>query len=84
MSVQTPMVGAWVVDVDGVQPFTIHGDLYFELHARRVDDVENALLALRVPEHVFAGTKPDAQQRWELTFLMGQVTGAKRVDAKPL
>ncbi len=81
MSTQTPMVGSWVVEVDAVRPFTIHGDLYFELHARRIDDAEKTLLALRVPEHAFAGAKPDAQERWELTFLMGQVTGARRVDA---
>ncbi len=82
MSIQTPMIGSWIVNVDAVRPFTIHGDLYFELQARRVDDAENTLLALRVPEHAFAGSKPEAQQRWELTFLMGQVTGAKRGEAQ--
>ena len=75
---QTPMVGSWTVEVKVVRPFTIHGDIYFELHAVRVDDPTNTLFALRVPQHAFAG-EPAAGERLELSFLMGQVTGAKRL-----
>ena len=47
-----PMVGSWVVDVQAVQPFTIHGDLYYELHVTRRDDAAGGqVLALKVPAH---------------------------------
>ncbi len=65
------MIGTWTVDVKGVRPFTIHGDLYFELHASRAGTEE--ILAIRVPQHAFAAA-PQLGQRLELTFLMGQVT----------
>ena len=76
---QTPMVGTWTILVRDVRPFTIHGDLYYELHVTREDDPSSAgqVLALRVPEHAVEGT-PLVGERLVLTFLMGQVTGAKR------
>lgn len=77
MSVQTPMVGSWTVEILGVRPFSIHGDMYFELHCRRIDAPQD-VLALRVPEHAFSGIKPEQGQRWQLAFLMGQVTTATR------
>jgi hypothetical protein len=73
------MLGSWVVEVEGVRPFTIHGDLYFELHTRRAENPD-VVLVLRVPQHAFSSVEPAAGQRWELTFLMGQVTAAKRID----
>lgn len=74
-SVQPPMVGTWEVGVLSARPFTIHGDLYYELHATK-DDLPGQALVLRVPQHAIAG-EPRAGQRLTLTFLMGQVTSAK-------
>jgi hypothetical protein len=73
---QTPMVGSWSVEVKAVKPFTIHGDLYYELHVVRMDDPISQLLAIRVPQHA-VGRPPEAGQKLSVTFLMGQVTGAK-------
>jgi hypothetical protein len=44
-----PMVGSWSVQVKEVRPFTIHGDLYYELHVTRTDVAHTDLLAIRVP-----------------------------------
>ena len=72
-----PMIGTWNVDVLGVRPFTIHGDLYYELHV--ADPAEaGRVFALRVPQHACTGGEPQAGERYALTFLMGQVTAAKR------
>ena len=72
-----PMIGAWTVEVRGVRPFTIHGDLYYELHVVRTDEPSGQLLALRVPQHAI-NREPAAGERLEISFLMGQVTSAKR------
>jgi hypothetical protein len=66
------MTGSWSVQVNAVRPFTIHGDIYWELHVTRLDGpaVE---LTLRVPQHA-ARTEPAAGQKLSVTFLMGQVT----------
>ena len=71
-----PMVGSWSVDVKAVKPFTIHGDLYYELHVIRSGDPSDQLLALKVPQHAAAG-EPRVGQTLEVTFLMGQVTAVK-------
>ena len=76
-SVQVPMVGSWEVEVLTVRPFTIHSDLYYELHATR-DDLPGQALVLRVPEHAVEA-EPRAGERMTLTFLMGQVTSAKPI-----
>lgn len=76
---QTPMVGSWSVEVKVVKPFTIHGDQYYELHVVRLDDPINQLLAIRVPQHAVS-QPPEAGQRLAVTFLMGQVTGAKPIQ----
>jgi hypothetical protein len=70
------MIGNWSVEVKGVRPFTIHGDVYYEIH---VVNPENAgqLVALRVPEHAVQGA-PQVGDKLKLTFLMGQVTSARR------
>ena len=75
---QAPMVGSWSVEVKAARPFTIHGDLYYELHVVRTDDAAAQVLALRVPQHAVDG-EPAAGDRLNVSFLMGQVTSAKRV-----
>jgi hypothetical protein len=75
-----PMVGSWVVDVQAVRPFTIHGDLYYELHVTRRDDAGGGqVLALKVPAHAISDT-PAAGQTLSVTFLMGQGTAAKPTE----
>jgi hypothetical protein len=69
---QLPMTGSWPVEVKAVRPFTIHGDIYWELQVSRTDVVGDDLL-LRVPQHA-AKTEPLAGQRLSVVFLMGQVT----------
>jgi hypothetical protein len=69
---QPPMVGSWSVLVHSVRPFTIHGDLYYELTVQREGDASTAVI-LRVPQHATAG-EPIAGERLTVTFLMGQVT----------
>ena len=71
-----PMVGSWRVEVRAVRPFTIHGDLYFELHVVRVEEPGDQVLALRVPQHATEGM-PQPGDRLDVTFLMGQVTAAR-------
>jgi hypothetical protein len=76
-----PMVGSWSVEVREVRPFTIHGDLYYELHVHRADEPTPpggavSLFALRVPQHATQSV-PRAGDRLVVTFLMGQVTGVK-------
>ncbi len=72
-----PMVGSWRVDVQAVRPFTIHGDLYYELHVVRTDEpAGDQVLALRVPQHATAGV-PRPGDRLDVTFLMEQVTAAR-------
>ncbi len=72
---QFPLAGSWTIRVDAARPFTIHGDLYYELGGTRVDD-PGAVgpVVLKVPRHATAG-EPTAGQRLRVTFLMGQVTG---------
>jgi hypothetical protein len=71
-----PMMGSWTVEVRGVKPFTIHGDLYYEVV---VDEPESAgaMVGLRVPQHAING-EPRVGERLVVTFLMGQVTKAAR------
>ena len=71
------MVGSWSVEVKAVRPFTIHGDVYYELHVVRLDDpAGQSVLAVRVPRHA-VDSEPKAGDRLSVTFLMGQVTSAK-------
>ena len=76
---QTPMIGSWTIVVKAVKPFTIHGDLYYELQGFRTDDPNQEGFALRVPQHALAGA-PAADQKLRVTFLMGQVTAAEMVQ----
>lgn len=75
----TPMLGNWSVQVRSAKPFTIHGDLYYELHVFRLDDPTGQLLALRVPQHAVK-EQPQPGDRLTVSFLMGQVTSAVKVD----
>jgi hypothetical protein len=68
---QTPMLGTWNVTVHSLRPFTIHGDIYYEVHLTR-DESPDEMLALRIPQHAI--TDPTAGDRLAITFLMGQVT----------
>ena len=74
-----PMVGSWSVQVSEVRPFTIHGDLYYELHVTRLDSPSSDLLAIRVPQHALAGS-PKPGDKLSIAFLMGQVTTAQRIE----
>jgi hypothetical protein len=71
------MTGSWTVDVNAVRPFTIHGDLYWELHVKKFDGPPEELL-LRVPQHA-ARVEPAPGQRVSVTFLMGQVTSVQLI-----
>jgi hypothetical protein len=69
------MIGNWSVEVKAVRPFTIHGDVYYELHVLNPDNPAQ-LMALRVPQHAVQ-EPPQAGDKLTLTFLMGQVTSAR-------
>ncbi len=71
-----PMVGSLSVRISDVRPFTIHGDVYYELHGVRADD--GSAVSLRVPQHA-AATPLVAGQQVAVTFLMGQVTGVSPI-----
>ena len=75
---QPPMIGSWTVQVKAVKPFTIHGDLYYELQCVRTNDPSGTAVAIRVPQHATAG-EPQAGQTLLIKFLMGQATEAKPV-----
>ncbi len=72
-----PMLGSWVVHVRSVKPFTIHSDLYYELHVIRPEEATGQLLALRMPQHA-ADFEPRPGDHLTVTFLMGQVTEVKK------
>jgi hypothetical protein len=72
-----PLIGAWTVEVLAVRPFTIHGDLYYELHVADPDQ-PGQTVAVRVPRHALQDD-PQAGERYTVTFLMGQVTSAQRL-----
>ena len=77
---QPPMIGSWRVQVRAVRPFTIHGDVYYDLHVVRTDDASAGehVLSIKVPQHAVPAA-PEPGQQLDLTFLMGQVTAAKVV-----
>lgn len=75
---QLPMTGSWIVEVLAARAYAIHGDLYYELTVRREGGEGQAAdpATVRMPQHALPGG-PRAGQRLELSFLMGQVTGAR-------
>ena len=75
---QAPMIGSWTVHVQAVNPFTIHGDQYYEIQVVRTNDSEGNVLSLRLPQHVLSAN-PAAGQTLFLKFLMGQITEARQV-----
>lgn len=75
---QPPMIGSWTVRVEGVRPFTIHGDLYYELQAVRANDPEGNRLSIKIPQHA-TQSEPQSGQTVLIKFLMGQVTEVRPV-----
>ena len=71
-----PMIGSWTVAVNAARPFTIHGDVYVELHVTHEQDGSDHLV--RVPAHAMSGAVV-AGTRVTMTFLMGQVTEVRPV-----
>jgi hypothetical protein len=78
LAMNTPMVGSWSVEVKDVRPFTIHGDLYYELDVVQLDDRGGTVLAVRVPQHAVSGV-PKPGDKLAISFLMGQVTAARAI-----
>ena len=70
---QLPMTGSWSVQIVAVRPFAIHGDVYWELTATRIDVPTTGQVLLRIPQHA-AKTAPAEGQKLIVSFLMGQVT----------
>jgi hypothetical protein len=64
-----PLAGSWTAMILQVRPFTIHGDIYYELIVQH----DNSQATLRVPQHAVAG-EPVIGQTVAITFLLGQVT----------
>ena len=72
------MIGSWQVQVHAARPFTIHGDLYYEMMVERLDAPSETGFTLLLPQHTIAA-EPQPGQKLEVTFLMGQITGAKTI-----
>jgi len=79
---QPPMIGSWTVRIEAVRPFTIHGDLYYELQAVRTNDSGGNVLSIKIPRHA-AGAEPQPGHTVVIKFLMGQVTEVRTI-APPL
>jgi hypothetical protein len=75
------MLGTWTVQVKGVSPYSIHGDIYYEVHVQRADAPQDGITVLRVPQHASDG-QPAPGDVLSVKFIMGQVTSAKRVAAQ--
>jgi len=71
-----PLFGPLTVLIHTVRPYSIHGDLYFECLVSPTDNPADRS-ALRLPNHLI-NPEPRPGETLTLTFLMGQVTGAKR------
>jgi hypothetical protein len=78
LAMATPMVGSWTVTIHAIRPFTIHGDLYYEL-AVSADEQPGEQVVVRVAAHA-AGALA-VGDRASITFLMGQVTSAQKLGA---
>ena len=61
---QPPMIGSWQVLVHAVRPYTIHGDLYYELHITRLDEDSAQGYAVRVPQHCGRKRSPSLAIDW--------------------
>jgi hypothetical protein len=68
------MVGSWTVTVHNIRPFTIHGDLYYELHVTK--EGQASAMAIRAPQHACGSIS--VGDTVAVTFLMGQVTSVKK------
>jgi len=78
MTMQPPMLGTWTIKVKSTKPYTIHGDLYYEVQAVKTDDPTETSITLRIPQHAILAA-PMPSQKLTVTFLMGQVTSAQSV-----
>lgn len=72
------MIGSWTIQVSAVKPFSIHGDLYYEIQGARVNDSSREVFSLKLPQHAARGV-PQPGQTLLVKFLMGQVTEARLV-----
>lgn len=72
------MIGEARVRVLESASYTIHGDLYYRLLVVPADDAEGAPSTIAVPRHAVA-EQPVAGQALAVSFLMGQVTGARAI-----
>ena len=71
------MFGSWPVVIRSARPFSIHGDLYYEILVDRTDDPSAGATLLKVPHHAVT-TEPAVGAKVTVTFLMGQVTAVAR------
>ncbi len=69
------MTGEWLVRVQDLRAYTIHGDLYVELTVQPIEEGSTTTV-LKVAEHAL-GTRPGVGDKLKVSFLMGQVD---RVD----
>jgi hypothetical protein len=76
------MIGSWTVQVKAARPFSIHGDVYYEVQAVRTNDPSGTLVTVRLPQHATAG-EPQPGQTLLVKFLMGQVTEARLLSPTP-
>lgn len=76
------MIGSWTVQVKALRPFSIHGDMYYEIQAVRTNDPAGTLITLRLPQHATA-SEPQPGQTLLVKFLMGQVTEARLLTPTP-
>lgn len=72
------MIGSWTVQVKAARPFSIHGDIYYEIQGIRTNDPTGTLLTIRLPQHATTA-EPQPGQTFMIKFLMGQVTEARLI-----
>lgn len=77
---QPPIAGKWVVTILEMNPYSIHGDPYFQLAVLLHEPLGPPTpIGLRVSAHVL-GEGVALRQKAEITFLMGQVTAIQPVS----
>lgn len=81
MSVSLPMTGSWTVLVHRINPYSIHGDSYYELVVERPQD-PGKLMGLRASSHVLP-QPPQVPFQAEIAFLMSQITAVRVLPSPP-
>ena len=62
-----------------LQPISIHGQLSYDVHYKFADEPDNQMRIARVgPEAIAPGVQPG--ERVMLDFLVGVVTGVRKID----